>query len=139
MLIIGEAALGVFVFSLPGVGQDYGNISAIGVRLRPIFSRVRRQQVGHNCFSSVFVVVGQVYTIVSFAVLLVGTRGASATTFFLMGPPRLQAHKTTISASTESHDAQLLVTASGGEIRLWHKTVSAFSLGQYLHGTESVG
>lgn len=35
-----------------------------------------------------------------------------------------EAHKTSISACAVSQEAQLIATAAGGEIRLWHKQVS---------------
>lgn len=35
-----------------------------------------------------------------------------------------ETHKVTISACAVSQEAQLIATAAGGEIRLWHKQVS---------------
>lgn len=36
-----------------------------------------------------------------------------------------EAHKVTITACAVSQEAQLVATAAGGEIRLWHKQVSS--------------
>ena len=35
-----------------------------------------------------------------------------------------ETHRATISACAVSQEAQLIATAAGGEIRLWHKQVS---------------